>query len=231
MSTSTAGGQQARKEQLDSVAKVLTGAFVAVSGLFATLGLTSDFMIAALNNHPGLMRAAGACATAAVTISLTALLLPPDWPKAEIGILVTGVVAYMVALILAVLAATWAAGGNGRPTISEIKVENQSASTKLGFAVRADGVKVRSTIAAYVHAVGLKEGQSKDTATPRKELMYQSSLRSDDKGDVEQRITTSFPIPEWASGIDVYVSSSEGLGKTCGSPGNMAPACLRLWLK
>lgn len=64
--------------------------------------------------------------------------------------LVLGVILYMTALAVAIIGAAKAAGGNGRPTITNIKLDGPRSDLKLRFDVHADGVKTWRTIEVSV---------------------------------------------------------------------------------
>ncbi|WSQ06843.1 hypothetical protein OG604_03315 [Streptomyces sp. NBC_01231] len=59
----------------------------------------------------------------------------------------------MAALSVAVIGAAKAAGGNGRSTITNIKVEGPRSHLKLSFDVHADGVETEAGIEVYVNTV------------------------------------------------------------------------------
>lgn len=98
-------------KRLDDVAKILAGALITVAGIMTTLGLSSDIVFVALNNESWPIYVASLCAILAIVCSIVALLVHPTrrgnlW---ETGVLVLGVIFYMVALSVAVIGAAKAA--------------------------------------------------------------------------------------------------------------------------
>ncbi|MFI1028306.1 hypothetical protein [Streptomyces sp. NPDC020951] len=110
-------------KRLDDVAKILAGALVTVAGVMTALGLTSDVVFVALNNESWPIYVAALSAILAIVCSIVALLIHPTrqgnvWETVVLGL---GVIFYMVALSVAVVGAAQAAGGSGRPTLTDVK--------------------------------------------------------------------------------------------------------------
>ncbi|MBL1100609.1 hypothetical protein [Streptomyces coffeae] len=208
-------------KRLDDVAKILAGALVAVAGIMTTLGLTSDIVFVALNNESWPIYVACLCAILAIVCSIVALLIRPTrrgnlW---ETIVLVLGVVFYMVALSVAVIGASKAAGGNGRPSITDVKLEGPRSDLKLTFTVHADGVDTWATIEVYGNAV-TRHGDPLDGVAD----FYSSTLRPNDKGVVEQRITTPVVVPAKAWGIEVGAVVANG-PEQCETLDQRGPTC------
>ncbi|MEV6732814.1 MULTISPECIES: hypothetical protein [unclassified Streptomyces] len=178
-------------KRLDDVAKILAGALVAVAGIKTTLGLTSDVVFVALNNESWPIYVASLCAILAIACSVVALLIHPT-RRGNVGetiVLVLGVIFYMAALIVAVVGAAQAAGGNGRPNVTHVVIEGHRPDLRLNFDVHADGVDRWATIDVYVNGV------NKDGEPVGNENLYESTLRPNDKGEVAQRVSVPVSVP------------------------------------
>ncbi|MBT2457404.1 hypothetical protein [Streptomyces sp. ISL-86] len=130
----------------------------------------------------------------------------------------------MVALSVAVLGAADAAGGNGRPTITDVKVDGPRSNLKLSFNVKADGVQSDATIEVSVTAVRA------DLATPVQDGVddYSSQLRPNDKGVVEQRVSMAMSLPSQAEGISIEaLNAGDGTEDQCQEHSKRGPTCTR----
>ncbi|MEU4211163.1 hypothetical protein AB0F13_14400 [Streptomyces sp. NPDC026206] len=218
--------QAALGKRLDDVAKILAGALVAVAGIMTTLGLTSRFVFVALNNRSWPIYVASLCAIIAIVCSIAALLIRPTgrgvlW---ETGVLVLGVVFYMTSLSVAVVGAAQAAGGNGRPTITEVRLDGPRSHMRLHFNIHADGVQKWARIAVAVTPEGLPDDKKSHD-------LYWSMLRPDDQGEVDQRIDVPLVPPAGVSLIDISASNpEEPRGEECESKSEHGPACTTLTL-
>ncbi|MFF8381664.1 hypothetical protein ACF07V_36850 [Streptomyces sp. NPDC015661] len=193
-------------KRLDDVAKILAGALVTVAGVMTALGLTSDLVFVALNNESWPIYVASLCAILAIVCSIVALLIHPTkrgnvW---ETVVLVVGVILYMVALSVAVVGAAKAAGGNGRPTISNVTLEGPRSSLKLSFGVRADGVETSASVGVYVAAV---DADGNPLNGPN---LYESSLRPDDKGRVVQNVSMPISPARDVRGLEIVAINAGG---------------------
>ncbi|MFE0652762.1 hypothetical protein ACFVZH_29735 [Streptomyces sp. NPDC059534] len=213
-------------KRLDDVAKILTGALVAVAGIMTTLGLTSDVVFVALNNESWPIYVASLCAILAIACSVVALLLHPTrrgnvWKTV---VLVLGVIFYMTALSVAVVGAAEAAGGNGRPSVTQVIVEGHRPDLKLYFDVHADGVDRWATIDVYV--AGVNENGDPVVAD---ESLYEGTLRPNDKGEVDQRVSVPVTVPQNAWGIQITALTAGG-DPTCDVRSSRGPTCVTLQL-
>ncbi|WP_354644533.1 hypothetical protein [Kitasatospora camelliae] len=212
-------------KRLDEVAKVLAGALVAVAGIMTGLGLTSNLVFVALNNESWPIYVASLCAIIAIVCSIVALLMHPTrrgnlW---ETVVLIAGVVFYVVALTVAVIGAAKAAGGNGRPTITDVELTGPRTAMTLRFDVHADGVETDASIAVYVNLLG-PGGEQLDVPD-----VYNSELRPDDKGVVEQKVSMPVALPATATGVAVFAANvADESGAECGSQAQRGPACTTL---
>ncbi|MEX2980760.1 hypothetical protein [Streptomyces sp. C36] len=217
--------QAAVGKRLDDVAKILAGALVAVAGIMTTLGLNSRFVFVALNNRSWPIYVASLCAIIAIVCSITALLIRPTgrgvlW---ETGILVLGVVFYMASLSIAVVGAAQAAGGNGRPTITDVRLEGSRPHFRLHFDVHADGVRKWSRIVVSVTPEDAPPGKDAD--------LYWSILRPDDEGEVAQRIDIPLVPPAGTSVVAVSaVDPERSTEEKCEITSQHGPACTELHL-
>ncbi|BBC34130.1 uncharacterized protein SGFS_054240 [Streptomyces graminofaciens] len=213
-------------KRLDDVAKILAGALVAVAGVMTLLGLSSDIVFVALNNESWPIYVASLCAILAIVCSIVALLVHPTrlgnlW---ETVVLILGVIFYMVALSVAVIGAAKAAGGNGRPTITDIKVDGPRSNMRLSFDVHADGVERGAGIEVYVTRVGADLSEPVDDSIDD----YSSELRPNDKGVVEQRVRMPISLPPQAGGISIMaLNAGDGTQDECGSHSQRGPTCAR----
>jgi hypothetical protein len=207
--------------RLDDVAKVLAGALVTVAGVMTALGLTSDVVFVALNNEAWPIYVASLCAILAIVCSVVALLIRPTrrgnlW---ETLVLVLGVIFYMAALSVAVVGAAKAAGGNGRPTITHVKLEGEKPSLRLRFDIRADGVDRWASIGVYASAV-TRDGEPAGTSGD----FYDSTLRPNDKGEIEQHISLPLSVPRDTWGVEIVAITAGGADE-CEARSALGPAC------
>ncbi|MFI1029756.1 hypothetical protein [Streptomyces sp. NPDC020951] len=208
-------------KRLDDVAKILAGALVTVAGVMTALGLTSDVVFVALNNESWPIYVAALSAILAIVCSIVALLIHPTrqgnvWETVVLGL---GVIFYMVALSVAVVGAAQAAGGSGRPTLTDVKFLGQTSDQKLSFGVHADGVERWASVNVYVTAV---DAEQKDL--PGTGNLYEVSLRPDDKGEIDHQISMPLPIPRNAWGILVIATNAVG-NDHCGGRSSQGPSC------
>ncbi|WP_424889671.1 hypothetical protein [Streptomyces sp. XH2] len=212
--------QAALGKRLDDVAKILAGALVAVAGIMTTLGLNSKFVFVALNNRSWPIYVASLCAIIAIVCSIGALLIRPTgrgvvW---ETGVLVLGVIFYMASLSIAVVGAAQAAGGNGRPTITDVRLDGPRSGTRLHFGVHADGVQKWSHIEVSVNPESGRD-------------LYWSVLRPDDQGKVVQQIDIPLSPPAGTSVVQIEaVNPDESEPGACEAKTQHGPACTELHL-
>ncbi|WP_328792656.1 MULTISPECIES: hypothetical protein [unclassified Streptomyces] len=212
-------------KRLDDVAKILAGALVAVAGIMTTLGLTSDMVFVALNNESWPIHVASLCAILAIACSVVALLLHPThrgniWKTV---VLVLGVIFYMTALSVAVVGAAEAAGGNGRPSVTRVIIDGHRPDLRVRFDVHADGVDRWATIDVYV------DGVNKNGESVANESLYESTLRPNDKGEVNQRVSVPITVPQNAWGIQVTAVTAGG-DVACEVRSSRGPTCVTLHL-
>ncbi|KUJ67119.1 hypothetical protein ACZ90_30210 [Streptomyces albus subsp. albus] len=225
-SPSTPEELQARVgKRLDDVAKILAGALVAVAGVMTALGLTSDVVFVALNNDAWPIYVATLCAVLAIVCSIMALLMRPTrrgnvW---ETIVLVLGVVFYMVALSVAVVGAAKAAGGNGRPNITDLHIGGSGHDLRLAFEVRADGVDTWRTIDVFI------DGVNTDGDPVTEDDIYETTLRPNDRGEVRQRINVPVRVPVRAWGVQISAFVSGG-SQDCTARSSHGPTCATLKL-
>lgn len=210
-------------KRLDDVAKILAGALVAVAGIMTTLGLNSEFVFVALNNRSWPIYVASLCAIVSIVCSITALLIRPTargvlW---ETGVLVLGVIFYMASLSIAVVGAAQAAGGNGRPTITDVKLDGPRSHMRLRFGVHADGVQKWGHIEVSVTPENLPAEKSGD--------LYWSVLRPDDQGEIAQQVDIPFSPPAGTLVIAISaVNPDKPEAGNCASRTQHGPACTEL---
>ncbi|ARZ72361.1 hypothetical protein M1P56_15825 [Streptomyces sp. HU2014] len=205
------------------MAKILAGALVAVAGIMTTLGLNSKFVFVALNNRSWPIYVASLCAIISIVCSISALLIRPTrrgvlW---ETGVLVLGVIFYMASLSIAVVGAAQAAGGNGRPTITDVRLDGPRSQMRLRFGVRADGVQKWSHIEVSVSPENPPAGKSGD--------LYWSVLRPDDQGEITQQIDIPLSPPAGTSVVAISaVNPDESEPERCEAETQRGPACTEL---
>lgn len=213
-------------KRLDDVAKILAGALVAVAGIMTALGLTSDIVFVALNNESWPIYVASLCAILAIVCSIVALLIRPT-PRGilwETIVLILGVIFYMASLSVAVVGASKAAGGNGRPTITDVELRGHRSDLTLSFTVRAHGVDTWAAVEVYADAVD----QDMDPLDERIDF-YSSYLRPDDKGVVKQRVSSPITVPAEAWGVEIGAVAAGG-SQDCESLTERGPACATIQL-
>ncbi|MFM9700609.1 hypothetical protein [Streptomyces europaeiscabiei] len=213
-------------KRLDDVAKILAGALVTVAGVMTALGLTSDVVFVALNNESWPIYVASLCAILAIVCSIVALLMRPTrrgnmW---ETVVLILGVIFYMVALSVAVVGAAKAAGGNGRPSITDVRLTGPRSDPRLRFGVHADGVDTWATIEVYGNAVD----EAGEPLEPPVDFFH-SILRPNDRGVIEHRVDTPVTVPAGAWGIEIGAVVANG-ANDCETLAERGPTCVMIQL-
>ncbi|SHH95656.1 hypothetical protein [Streptomyces sp. 3214.6] len=213
-------------KRLDDVAKILAGALVTVAGVMTALGLTSDVVFVALNNESWPIYVAALSAIVAIVCSIVALLIHPTrrgniWETVVLGL---GVIFYMVALSVAVVGAAQAAGGSGRPTLTDVRLAAQGSEQKLSFGVHADGVDQWASVNVYVTAVDANQNDLRETND-----LFSVSLRPNDKGEIDHQMSMPLPAMPKAWGIQIIASNAEG-NDTCEGRSAHGPSCAVLQL-
>jgi hypothetical protein len=165
---------------------------------------------------------ASLCAIVAIVCSIVALLMRPTrrgnlW---ETAVLILGVIFYMVALGVAVIGAAKAAGGNGRPSLTDVRLTGPRSDPRLTFGVHADGVDRWATIELYGNAVD-KHGDPLEE--PQVDFLH-TILRPNDRGVIEHRIDIPITIPAGAWGIEIGAVVSNGVDD-CETPAERGPTC------
>ncbi|MEU9160743.1 hypothetical protein AB0D29_10825 [Streptomyces sp. NPDC048424] len=212
-------------KRLDEVAKVLAGAFVAVTGVMAGLGLTSERVFIALNNSSNSLWISVALAFAAFTCSIVALFIPRDASgnARETGVLILGGAAFIAALAVGVSGAADSANGNGRATITNVKIEGKRPELQLSFDVHADGVQKDSHLTAFVHPSNL-EG-SKISSFQMRDAFLVGTLRPDDKAIVDHKVAMPFAPGEFTH-LTIFIATSEDKTRaSCEVDSDKGPAC------
>ncbi|MGK5731939.1 hypothetical protein [Streptomyces sp. URMC 124] len=135
--------------------------------------------------------------------------------------LVLGVIFYMASLSIAVVGAAQAAGGNGRPTITDVRLEGPRSGTRLHFTVRADGVRKWSHIEVSVSPQPpAKAGD-----------LYWSVLRPDDQGKIFQQIDIPLSPPAGTSVVAISAADPDASeAGECEANTQHGPACTELHL-
>ncbi|MGW1996432.1 hypothetical protein [Embleya sp. NPDC001921] len=142
----------------------------------------------------------------------------------ETIVLILGVIFYMVALSVAVVGAAAAAGGNGRPTISDVKLTGPPPDIKLSFRIHADGVESWSSIEVYVNAMAAGGDVPEDSIN-----LYESLLRPDDKGVVEQQVDIPISLPTGAVGVSIFTNNTGNPSDLdCGDRAQHGPSCTNI---
>lgn len=229
----TAQGQSGRNAEvtgkhLDEVAKILAGAFVAVTGVMAGLGLTSERVFIALNNSSDSLWIAVVLTIVAFACSIGALFIPRNdsgnaW---ETGVLALGGAAFIAAMAVGVTGAAESANGSGRATITNLKIEGKRPELTLSFDVHADGVQKDRRLTVFVHPSNL-EG-SRISSFEMSDAFYVGTLRPDDKSIVDQKVSIPF-APAKFTHITIFVATSEDEGKgRCEVDSDKGPACAHL---
>lgn len=89
---------------------------------------------------------------------------------------------------------------------------------RLSFNVLADGVDTWASVNVYANAVtaGGDPIESRD--------FYNSTLRPNDRGEIEQRISVPFSAPQGTWGIQISAVTAGG-AKECESRSTRGPTC------
>ncbi|NEA65320.1 hypothetical protein [Streptomyces sp. SID12488] len=169
--------------RLGSISQILSAAFVAVAGIGTAFGLSQDTLIVAVNNDVGRFWGVAFCALGAIALSIGALFCAKSTGGnvLQLFLLILGVLLYLTALLLAITFVAEAARSNGRPNLSDVKIESNKHLT-VSFTVHADGVPNHNQIIVEAEAV-------RDNAVVGPKPLYRGLMRPDDLGDVEQKVS------------------------------------------
>ncbi|MFJ4621831.1 hypothetical protein [Streptomyces sp. NPDC088812] len=201
------------------VTNTLWGSLIALAGLLTALGMNSDRLFVALNNHTVWTLVAPALAITAVALCLYAYFTHRK------PLLIIGSTVYVAALVASLVVATLAAAGNGRPTVTSVSLTGQRPHLSLTFTVHAVGVDRNDHVAAFARSLYAPDDDRSDTE------LYAASLRPDDMGEVDQKITIPLTVPERATYLTINVSNSGDKGKSqCTTRSPTAPACVTVKL-
>ncbi|MFB7274682.1 hypothetical protein [Streptomyces sp. NPDC056244] len=204
---------------LGEVTNTLWGSLIALAGLLTVLGMNSDRLFVALNNNTWLTLLAPALAITAVALSLYAYF------ARQRTLLVFGSTAYVAALVASLLVATLAAAGNGRPTVTSVSLTGQRPHISLTFTVHAVGVDRNDHVAAFARSLFRSHGELGTTE------LYSGSLRPDDMGQVNQKVTIPLTLKDNETHLTINVSNSGDKGKSqCTTRSPTAPACVTVKL-
>ncbi|MFI6600574.1 hypothetical protein ACIBHX_30385 [Nonomuraea sp. NPDC050536] len=188
--------------RLDDVAKTLTGAIAGVAGLLAIFGIANDRALVAFNNQSTAMTLAFMGAIIATICSVTAFFTPATkrGNLLEGTLLGTGMALYLLGLVLGVMTVASEAMGNGRPTLTMVKLDAaQRNDMTLSFTVRADGVRQEDHVAWTVQALAKNAKGTLDVL----DNMTLAYLRPNDRGAIEQTVVVPFRPPANATHIAI----------------------------
>ncbi|MFE7129107.1 hypothetical protein [Streptomyces sp. NPDC057617] len=204
---------------LGEVTNTLWGSLIALAGLLTVLGMNSDRLFVALNNNTWLTLLAPALAITAVALSFYAYF------ARQRTLLIFGSTAYVAALVASLLVATLAAAGNGRPTVTSVSLTGQRPHISLTFTVHAVGVDRNDHVAAFARSLFRSDGKLGTTE------LYSGSLRPDDMGQVNQKVTIPLTLKDNETHLTINVSNSGDKGKSqCTTRSPTAPACVTVKL-
>ncbi|MEV5166962.1 hypothetical protein AB0K66_20370 [Streptomyces werraensis] len=203
----------------DDVARLLAGSLVAVAAVMATLGLTSDSIFVTLNNSPGWILGAVGAAIGSVAASVACLVTHPDRTGWKSLCVWSAAGLYVVALALAVWGVKEASQGNGRPTVTDVRVVEAATTKELHFTIRADGVKSSQVISVHVYAVR-KRGEDD------KHQIYWTALRPNDQGIIHHKANLPLHFQRNEAGVEIY-AKVEGQEEDveCVQPSLQGPVC------
>lgn len=189
--TTTALDEKNRQldRDLSGVAKILTGTFVGIAGIGTAFGLSQDALLVSVNNDTLRYFWIAVLAFIAVALGIWSLFQGSNrrGNRHQAWMLGVGVVAYLMALVLAIWGVANTATGNGRPNLMDVTV-TPNAMVHVSFTVHADGVKKKDTIIAEVDGFKGKQGEAPLENSP----IYRGLLHPDDNGDVHQKVTFDF---------------------------------------
>ncbi|MFD3731267.1 hypothetical protein [Streptomyces sp. NPDC058632] len=102
-----------------------------------------------------------------------------------------------------------------------MSLTGQRPYVSLTFTVHAVGVDRNDHVAAFARSLHTGEGDRSDAE------LYSGSLRPDDMGEVDQKITIPLTLPKNATHLTINVSNSGDKGKShCTTRSPTAPACV-----
>ncbi|MEV4969795.1 hypothetical protein [Streptomyces scopuliridis] len=204
---------------LGEVSNTLWGSLIALAGLLTVLGMNSDRLFVALNNHTWWTLLAPILAITAVALSFYAYF------ARQRPLLIFGSTAYVAALVASLIVAALAAGGNGRPTVTNVSLKGQRPHVSLTFTVHAVGVDRNDHVAAFARSLYRSHGGVATTE------LYSGSLRPDDMGQIDQTVTIPLTLKENETHLTINVSNSGDQGKSqCTTRSPTAPACVTVKL-
>jgi hypothetical protein len=225
----------AQAKRLDESAKWLLGAVTLTTGLLAAVGLNADRlpMLVASGDAESYLTGALGCAVAAVLAGVVAISFPGTsrgWVVGEAVVVAIGILVFVVGVALLGRGASTGLKGNGRPTVTEISATTtDSKQTQVTFAVRADGVKIDDRLTVF--AVSVRKSPSEPVRAP----LFTSTLRPNDRGVVDQKITFTMNASSAPSDLSVQVyrhqdePAESAIPTSCAEVDQAkAPACARI---
>jgi hypothetical protein len=176
------------KNRLDAAARSLLTSTALLTGLLAAFGLTSDrvpHLLDDATNAGWLLFIAGLLIVATLGLGITAsAVTKPQHNVAATVLLSFGAGFLVVGLGFALTSAAIGFRGNGRPTITNIKIVGSRPQLSMSFTIRADGVDRDERMQVVVGARTLDARGNEVGTTPP--ASFTSILRPDDKGVIRQ---------------------------------------------
>jgi hypothetical protein len=206
--------EQIVNSNLDTVAKTLASATVAVTALLTALGISTDAVGVAFNNRPDLIWFALGAAVLAVTLSLVALLLKPTLNWLEVVLLFLGVIAYAVGLLAVVFSASDAANSAGRPTFTAVTLQRPGKQAVVTLKLKADGVERDRVILVAVKAIKVESQGQSVVPIGADRPIFTAFLRPNASGAVDHEIVTPFD-PADATDLTIEAWSSADDAPSC----------------
>jgi hypothetical protein len=222
--TETAESQKRIADNLDTVAKTLASATVAVTALLTALGISTDAVAVAFNNRPDLIWIALGAAVFAVTLSLVALLLKPSDNWLEVVLLFLGVIAYAVGLLAVVYSASDAANSAGRPTFTNITLERSGKQAKLTVRLKADGVERDRVILVVAKALKVQGQGPSVVPVGDPGTVFTTYLRPNASGGIDHQIVTPFD-PADATDLTIQAWSNAEEEPSCTARRTIGSGC------
>lgn len=209
-----------------SVATILLTATTLTAGVLTAFGITNDRVPYLLDDPQArlLLFILGGLTGAALLCGLIAQLAHPRWGRVLVAL---GAVALVMGMAFGLAAASAAFGGNGRPTITAVKVSESKSEVTVAFTVHADGVNADEKL-SVLSGVRIF---SKSGYKPDPPASYRAVLRPNDKGVVDQVVTFTFAPPRTADLLVIRayreadeLAPDDAIGQSCS--GAESAACV-----
>lgn len=206
-----------KDRQFAGLATWLSAGIVALTGLITAGGAYTGGVTRILRNDPDLLGIAVLCVFAAVVFAMLAIginhhsriwkLEGRSIPVLRLALLATSIGSFLGAMLVAMLAATYSAAGNDRPSLSAQLVPNEMGGWSVTGQAGAGGMRYEQRMQVLVYGV------LPDTETPQR--IFFATIGPDPDGAASESFEAPLPHRKYEA---IVVTANHGkLPRDCGS--------------